>query len=186
MIGVYRSRSRITPEDPCENDLSSRGRKKEKEKGRGKKKKVGNRMVNGPGKLARFGRENDQRDEIVWAQDFWFAEGRIGAVTCKFHALRLVVVDPPPSPPPLFPNSILDFSVSSGIKSASVSKKMGPDSAPEHEWIIFKRFDQKIYSSKEGREGGKKNGEGKCIKKKKSDEKEKGTCNCVWVIMRDR
>lgn len=97
-------------------------------------------------------------------------EGRIRAVTCKFHALRLVVVDPPP--PPLFPNSIR-FSVSSGIKSVSVSKKSGAGFGTNESSLkdSIRRF---ILPREGRREGGKKETrEGKCIKKKKNRAKKK-------------
>lgn len=80
--------------------------------------------------------------------------------------------------PPLFPNSIR-FSVSSGIKSVSVSKKSGAGFGTNESSLkdSIRRF---ILPREGRREGGKKETrEGKCIKKKKIGRKKKGTCNCV-------
>lgn len=75
-------------------------------------------------------------------------------------------------PPPLFPNSIR-FSVSSGIKSVSVSKKSGAGFGTNESSLkdSIRRF---ILPREGRREGGKKETrEGKCIKKKKNRAKKK-------------
>lgn len=158
---IYRSRSRITPEDPSENDLSAssrgekKGRKKQGRKSNGKSSgEIGAIRDSGGG-----GKTDDETKS--YGRRIFDSRGKGGEefarlhANFRFHALRLVLVDP------LFPNSIR-FSVSSGIKSVSVLKKWGPDSSPSANKSFI---DSKVYFSKG--EKGKKSREGKCIKKKK-------------------
>lgn len=144
---IYRSRSRITPEDPSENDLSAssrgekKGRKKQGRKSNGKSSgEIGAIRDSGGG-----GKTDDETKS--YGRRIFDSRGKGGEefarlhANFRFHALRLVLVDP------LFPNSIR-FSVSSGIKSVSVLKKWGPDSSPSANEFFY-RFESLFFQRRE-------------------------------------